>query len=351
MHHNKTKTIVTVGNGVAAWCLHFYLRGTGAKVISISADDFFSPCSSTSTAINCLRGTERGNSPLGDCIIDSMDEFESFYDVHKPDGVSEGHEYQILEESSISKWERRYPKFFPIFDHEFLKKYIKNKTLYFKVKAYFFDIRKFESWIKEKARPSRVISDLVIDIDRRENKYIVKTKSEAIEADSVVLCTNHLTSLLTKNISAEFRYYLDHSKAVAGGYLEFREASASGFIFDESFVLAIEKYHFIYRKEEDVIQIGSSSKNKSAIEAPLLSELHEIYEHVKDHVTFKLPLKEEFTAKSGVRHKGYLRRPFWGLIDDHQLYTICGLYKNAWSFSFKAAKDVAFKIASQEHHQ
>lgn len=351
MGHNKTKTIVTIGNGVAAWCLHYYLKDSGVDVINISADNFFRPCSQNSTAINCLRGTTRGNSPLGDCIIDSMDEFESFFQTFNPGGVYEGHEYQILENTTIPKWERRYPEFFQISDNQFLSTRIQKKNLYHSVKAYFFDIQKFESWMKKNSKPSRIINDIVVDINKKEGKYFVKTRNEIFCADQVVLCTNHMTNLLAKNLKDEFKYYLDHSKPVTGGYLELDDADKLGFEYEKSFVLAIEKYHFIYRKEENRIQIGSSSKNKTALELPLKEQLDMIYNHIKEHVIFELPARELFSEKTGVRFKGYLRRPYWGKIDDDGLYAICGLYKNAWSFSFLAAKELVSKIASQEHLQ
>ena len=347
MSKNKTKTIVTVGNGVAAWTLHFYLRNTGLNVTNISSNDFFTPCSKNSTAINCLRGTTPGNSPLGDTIIASMEEFEKFNHEFKPDGVTEGIEFQILEDATIEKWERRYPKFLPIENNKFLKTLINKKTLYHEVPAYFIDVTKFETWLKNNSFVNNSINDLVINIEKRIDKYIVFTRNQEVEADIVILCTGHLTHLLGNNIGEDFKYYIDHSKQVTGGYLELNSASTLGFSFDKSFVLAIEQYHFIYRKNQDCIQIGSSSKNKDALELPLDKMLREIYEHIDTHTQFELPEYSKFEAKTGIRHKGYLRRPYWGPVDNQNFMAICGLYKNAFSFSFKAAKDLVSLIESQ----
>lgn len=344
MGQNKTKTIVTVGNGVASWCLHFYLKNTGLNIINVASDDFFKPCSHSSTAINCLRGTTPGNSPLGDEIIASMEEFEDFYNKHKMDGVSLGHEYQILETKTIEKWERRYPEFFEIKDHEFLSSVIDSKNLYHKVPAYFIDIPNFEKWLKDNSGDVEYKNDLVLKIERIQNAYEVHTRSGVINADAIVLCTSHLSNLLTSNTTSDFKYYFDHSKKVTGGYLELKNAKSRGFTFEASFVLAIEKYHFIYRKDEDIIQIGSSSKNKDALELPLVSELRSIYGHVNHYTKFDIPDFTKFEMTTGIRHKGYLRRPFWGSTDGEKLFAICGLYKNAFSFAFKAAKDISKAI-------
>lgn len=347
MQENKTKTIVTVGNGIAIWCLHYYLRNSGLKVINISADDFFTPCSHSSTAINCLRGTTPGNSPLGDTIISSMEEFYTFLRAEKPQGINTGHEYQILEAQTIPKWERRYPDFYNVKDSELLSPLIRDKNLFHKVPAHFIDVVKLEKWLKDKGPEVQAIRDLVLGIENKDQGYIVKTRNDNIYADQVVLGTGHSTQLLLDDTSEKFRYYIDHSKPVTGGYLELNGAKELGFYFEESFVLAIEKYHFIYRKEENLIQIGSSSRNNDALELPLVDMLKEIYEYIDKYTKFDLPAFSDFEFKTGIRHKGHLRRPFWGSIDDKGLYAICGLYKNAFSFSFEAASDISSQISSR----
>lgn len=347
LEQNKTKTIVTVGDGVAAWCLHYSLRNSGVKLINISAPAYFKACSRSSTAINCLRGTTPGNSPLGDTIIDSMEEFLKFNESEKPQGVFEGFEYQILEDKTIHKWERRYPEFHNVAENDFLTSLIKSKNLYHKVPAHFINVSEFEKWMKSKVQGVNYIEGFVDNIEQEGSGYLVSTNSQSIQADKVVLCTGSLTHLLSHNINENFKYFIDHSKPVTGGYLELRNASNLNFSWDESFVLAIEKYHFIYRKEEDAIQIGSTSKNNDALELPLNKMLEEIYKHIDTYTNFELPPFESFEMVTGVRHKGHLRRPFWGQVDDFELYAICGLYKNAFSFSFKAARDIGSALQGQ----
>jgi hypothetical protein len=156
-----------------------------------------------------------------------------------------------------------------------------------------------------------------------------------------VICTNHLTDMLMgETLTEKFRYYIEHCKPVSGSFLELKEASKYGIKFDRSFSFAIELNHFIYRHEEDLLQIGASSINRDTTELPRTKELEEIYQVFTEETHFKIPGFSDFTQRSGIRHKGYRREPFWGKIDDAGLYAICGLYKNAFSFSFLAALEL-----------
>ena len=108
---NRNDQIVIVGNGVMAKVLTFYLNRSGFKNITRIAEDTDIPmCSTRTTAINCLRGTQRGLSPLGDLIVDSFDQFEKFYHKFAPEGVSSSYEIQSWPKGSVDhdKWLRRF---------------------------------------------------------------------------------------------------------------------------------------------------------------------------------------------------------------------------------------------------
>jgi hypothetical protein len=343
----KIKTIVTIGDGIAAWCLHHKLKdAVDVEVINISANNFFTPCSHNSTSINCLRGTRPGVSKLGDRIIESMDYFEDFYQNEVPGGVAKGFEYQILEDSTLEKWVRRYPEFSKVEEDVFLEPLIQEKSLFFKCPAYFINPEELKRWLHLNANNIVFKNAFVQGISQKGSRYEVLLPSEVLKADKVVLCTNHLTPLLSNNISKEFEFYLNHSKPVSGSYLELNNASDFGFNFDESFNLAIEKYHFIYRQSENKVQIGSSSKNRDTVEIPDTAKLIEIYEFIDRYTKFKLPTFSDFQQKSGIRFKGYYRLPFWGKIDDRNLFAVCGLYKNAFTYSFQMAQELRDELIS-----
>lgn len=341
LRRNKIKTIVTIGDGVAAWCLHRELgKVSDINLINISANEFFTPCSLRTTSINCLRGTEPNVSKLGDIIRESWFTFLEELNKDNLKGVDKGTEYQILEEETISKWERRYSDFSNVKDHSFLFEKIKDKNLFHAEEAYFVDPKILKEDLEKEVKITK-INNLVTQIIKKNKGYEVRMHGGELYADAIFLCTNHMTPLLIKHTTDHFKKYLAHSKPVSGSYLELEKASEYGFRFDHAFNLAIEKYHFIYRKEEDRIQIGSTSENMSSRETPFEKKLIEIYEHIDNFTKFDLPEFNHFEQYLGIRYKGYKRLPFWGKVDHEEMYAVCGLYKNAFTFSFLAAKELA----------
>lgn len=348
MSENKIKTIVTIGDGIAAWCLHYYLKDEeNIKIINVSAPDFFPSCSRSTTSINCLRGAKPGVSRLGETIRAAMVEFEKFNQLHSPQGVVSGTEFQILDQKTFQVWARRYPEFFEVKNEPFIDDKIKNLSIYYPVDAYYIAPEKLENWLKnpvENVEYKKSLIQKITKVSREDKSFYYDVYSQnfgVIKADEVVICTNHLTELLMgETLTEKFRYYIEHCKPVSGSFLELKNASKYGIKFDRSFSFALELNHFIYRHEEDLLQIGASSINRDTTELPRSKELHEIYQVFLDETHFKLPEFSKFTHRSGIRHKGYRREPFWGKIDNAGLYVICGLYKNAFSFSFLAALEL-----------
>src|SRR5690606_27946804 len=117
----KKKRIVVIGDGIAAWCTLFSLkkeifeRGILDKIeiIQIAENDFAPPCTLASTAINCLRGTKKGLSELGDLIYDSYEYFKELHERFEFKGIEKGVERQLWRKNSTSKekWEKRYADF------------------------------------------------------------------------------------------------------------------------------------------------------------------------------------------------------------------------------------------------
>jgi hypothetical protein len=354
LSENKTKTIVTIGDGIAAWCLHYYLKDEkNIQIINVSAPDFFPACSRSTTSINCLRGAKPGVSKLGETIRAAMFEFEKFNQLHAPDGVTPGTEFQILDQKTYQVWARRYPEFFEVKNEKFIADKIKNLSIYYPVEAYYIAPNKLEKWLKKDVTNVDYKKSLVQKVSKvlgEESSFhydITTLDFGVIKADEVVICTNHQASMLMgETLTDKFRYYIDHCKPVSGSFLELENASKYGIKFDRSFSFAIELNHFIYRHEEDLLQIGASSINRDITEMPRTKELQEIYQVFKDETYFDLPDFSKFTQRSGIRHKGYRREPFWGKVDNAGLYVICGLYKNAFSFGFLAGSELKQQLNS-----
>jgi hypothetical protein len=346
MMSSSIKNIVTIGDGIAAWCLHDeLLKLPNVKITNISSSDLFNPCSLSTTSLNCLRGTRRGLTDLGDKVIDSYEVFEEFYKTENPSGVYEGIEYQLWREDQHEKWMRRYSDYLRTEDNPFLQDKLISKFNYQKNDAYFIEPIKLKQWFRSRHSEVNYVSGFVTSINKVNEQYTLTSSLGSNEKfDKVVLCTNHATHLLGRGYSEKFDYYLSHCKPVAGTYLEIP--------LPESFVgsnynIAIGSHHFIVRSDSKRLQVGSTSDNKVDIDLPNNKDILNLYNNLQRCFTFELPDFDSFKKYVGIRHKGFERNPFWGKISGNEsIYSVCGLYKNAFSFSFLAAKELSAIIKS-----
>lgn len=351
MSQSTLKNIVTIGDGIAAWCLHEeLLKLPNVHITNISSSTLFSPCSLSSTSLNCLRGTRRGLTSLGDLIVDSYELFEQFNTKFEPSGVYKGVEYQLWRQEQHEKWMRRYSNFSKTQDNPFLQDKLISKFNYQENLAYFIDPNSLKSWYWNRHQQISKISAFVSNIQKVKDKFLITAdKDIALEFDSVILCTNQATHLLGRGFSEQFDYYLSHSKPVAGTYLEKKINSNE---FTGNYNIAIGKQHLIVRSDSGRLQVGSTVDNNMSIDIPNKKDILNLYNNLQRCLSFELPSFDEFEMKVGIRHKGFERKPFWGKISNSDnIYSICGLYKNAFSFSYKAAQDIGslLKASSPGH--
>lgn len=338
-----TKTIVIVGNGVAAWRVNAELekKFIEAKIIRIGSEAFSPKCSFRTTSINCLRGVQRGISPLGDLMYDSHFEFEHFFKEESPTGVNVGYEWQLWSEAggNSDKWERRFSDWDELSEVEGIKLSLPMKAV--KSKAYLIDPYEYYQWHNSKLKKTEHLDDHVIEVNKIEDKFEVKTQnSKIIIADKLILCAGYMAQDFNFLVDDEkIRDYLNRSKPVRGTYLEV------DFDYGEkSFSLAIESKHLIYRASDKKLLIGSTSENNNSCQIPMEREAFAIYDFVDSHLKdFNLPPKEKWRVKHGIRFKGAKRTPWWGQISEN-CYGVFGLYKNAFSFSIIAGKNVATRV-------
>jgi hypothetical protein len=339
---SSIKNIVTIGDGIAAWCLHEeLLKLPNVKITNISSSDLFKPCSLNTTSLNCLRGTRRGLTELGDKVIDSYEVFEEFFNTHKPAGVFKGIEYQLWREDQHDKWMRRYPEFFKTEDNTFLQDKLISKFNYQQNEAYFIDPKTLKDWYRKRHSKVECLNGFVTSINYVEGGgYTVESNLNFNDVfDKVILCTNHATHLLARGLSEEFDYYLTHSKPVAGTYLEMPLPEGQ---YTDNLNIAIGAHHFIVRADSKRLQIGSTSDNKMDIDLPNNKDILNLYNSLQKCFTFELPPFEDFKKHTGIRHKGFERKPYWGRVTpNEEIYSVCGLYKNAFSFAYLAAKELS----------
>ncbi len=324
------KKVLVIGDGVMAWNTLFALQNCSYDVFQYYHNEAFPACSDASTAINCLRGTTKGISPLGDLIVDSYHCFEAFLKKHDPQGIAKGHEYQIFDQEQ--KWKGRYPDFEPVHQSE-IAPYVSSMKYFHKNEAYFFDLKKLREWFslklnnttKKQVIVSQVLGDGRVITSDGEEKF-----------DYVIVCSNYNTSIV-KGLNSEVDYYIDHCKPVAGSYLELKGYSSN--YFSQSTNLAFEKYHLIFRKEEKILQIGATTDNRTSHHLPNEKALVEIYDFIKKQARIELPAFSEFSYRVGVRLKGYKRMPYCDFITPH-VYLATGLYKNGYLLPFKIGQDI-----------
>jgi len=337
------QTFIIIGNGVAAWRVNAELerKFVDAKSLRVASETFAPACSFRSTAINCLRGTQRGISALGDLIVDSHEEFCAFMNKENPDGVLKTHEYQVWDpdsQESSTKWERRFgahEEFDSIEGLALGKTYRGVKS-----EAYLIDPYQFYQWHIGQFNNTEEIDDHVIEVTKYAGRHrIITQKGREVFADKIFLCAGHSSPVFSSLISdAKCLNYLSRSKPVKGAYL-YKAAVGS----ELNFSLALEGKHLIFRNGD--LLIGSTSENDSSITYQDAEQTRSLYDYVSKHLSDPgfLPKFDEMEIKVGVRHKGPKRTPFWGECAEN-IYGVFGLYKNGFSFSFKAAKDLVATI-------
>jgi hypothetical protein len=329
---NISMKIAIIGNGIAAWCINKYLRNTSDDLlIHRFGDDSMMPtCSFRTTSINCMRGTKKGISALGDLMVDSMHEFMRFNQHEKSNGIYETFEYQLWDKED-DKFTQRFESYKEILEVDEIK--LQRKMLSYKSKAFLIDPYLFYQGLNLEPVKANFVSSLVF----KNNLYHLEANGFKEQYDKIILCCglhNNLFIDLFQNEDA--KDFVKRTKPVKGDYLylqtQHNYASKS---------LAIKNHHLIFRPNE--ILIGSTSFNEDATYKIKTKELKKVYDDIINSVRIELPAFNKFQAICGIRAKGRKRMPYWDEVGPN-LYMIGGLYKNAFSFSFLAAKDLSHKI-------
>lgn len=339
---------IIIGNGVSSKVLVNYLNKIGLKDIVVIASDRFAPqCSLRSTSVNCLRGTTKGISQLGDLIVDSFKEFESFYNENKPYGVEKGYEYRCWFEKTPEhdKWLKRFKKYsLKSSLNPFYKSFPQDMSVN-QEDAYMITPELFFNYFDNK-NICKYENDIVTEVQNSSNKIIIKTqKQKQYECQKLFICTGYMSKVFMDLLVDEtIKNKLNSSKPVTGTYLKFNQGDfdEDEVNFNESFSIAYQKSNFIYRKLSKDILIGSTSTNNELNffnnNEQIKLQFDEMSAFFKDVITFPSINKAQFLT--GIRHKGKKRLPFWGKINQN-IYATWGLYKNGYTFSFLAAKELA----------
>jgi len=339
------RSLVIIGNGVAANVLGFYLRhnGTtqGARIIQISHDRVYRPCSQSTTSHICLRNARRGVSPLGDLLVEAFAAFRAFVKLHAPKGVYACDHFHLwrCHSDRAAGFFKRYEgvcfsgdKIDP-FSGRFACLHEMATT-----PAFVVDPVRYMDFLADHTRYDDVIDEGVVAVT---NSAVRLASNRDVFFDCLFLCTGQFTHAFAD--SFQDATHLNRSKPVAGTYLEFDLADFRKTEFRDparAFCLDVEEVNVVYRPESQKVLLGATSTNDS-VSYDHDARIFEMYDKVQTYLagTLTLPPRDRARRVTGVRHKGHRRMPFWGEVAP-RVYAVYGLYKNAFMTANLAAKEL-----------
>lgn len=342
------KHIVIIGHGLAARCVIFNLNQLGFNNITVISSNAYAPqCSTRTTAINCLRGTKPGKSPLGDLILKTFADFEKFNNKFAPEGIYKTLETHCtpLDTPKLEAWNRRYNEYGKKNHFQYFSKMLSDEYYFIDNEAYIFSPEIFYSWMKTQSEYD-IIEGVVTSVF---DKTVTLKTGENIQFDELVVCTSYMTKDFSKLVADEkLRHQLMHSKPVPGSYLKF---NINLFNKDEldltrTYCFRIDEIHLIVRHDSQDVLIGATSTNNSMDDTGDIKGMQDQMDRLKKYLAgvVTLPDLSQGELITGIRHKGQQRTPYWGKINDN-IYAVWGLYKNAFTFAFTAGEEISKKIA------
>lgn len=314
-HISEEFDLIIVGYGIAARCLLQEMakdaKFHNKNILVLHHEDFFKPCSLNTTSVVCLSDIQKGISPLGDMIVDSFELASSYYRGLASDVVECAKQFSLKKDEKENIIKKEYEAFF-----------IHPEKLLLEMEGDYKNLLKL-TFLKQ------FVSDLVED----NASTLVTTNEGDFRTRDVVVAAGAWSNFLQKDIQNDD---LNRSKFVSGSYLIFEDVDYG----QESFSYSYGHFNIIYKSYSQELLIGGTTV-KENIEAPSVTELLEQYTTFQTLLDGEilLPPFECAKIKTGIRHKGRKRMPYFGEVRKG-LYLMSGLYKNGFSFPFLGAKKI-----------
>ncbi|WP_127716213.1 FAD-dependent oxidoreductase [Halobacteriovorax sp. HLS] len=326
--------ILVLGNGICAQSILFEMSNNSKfdldslKVAQISQNSVLAPCSDNTTSVVSLNGTTKGNSDLGDMIVESFHYTKEYQSKLK--GFYPGDHYFLLpsDEHKKKKFIRRHESFYDIevcglqlqgaTEENFV---VNNKELseFLDQEINKCDIRKIES----------VITDIA------SNKIVTCLNGKKYKANIIISALGAYSNHFFKNFT---NAHLSYSKTIAGDYITFERVNLG----KKSFVVSSGHHNMVYRHFNQTVLIGGTTLDTQWDSVDFV-EIKEQYDFYKDLFKEKIPSFDKAIIRNGKRHKGRKRMPYCDEIIDG-VYSMHGVYKNGYTFSFFLAKKLIDKI-------
>jgi hypothetical protein len=328
--YNGNFDVLVLGGGICAQSILFEMCKDDnfnldtLKVAQISRNDSFIPCTQNTTSVVSLSGTSKGISELGDLIVDSFHYTSLYVKEHGLSSFKEGDHYFVFPDDPNKK-------------DNFVKRYGNPKQT--EVSGSNLNCSRSENFVVDSTLLIKEMNEEISNNNIEQiNKVItdIKSNGEVIcldgskyKAKKVICCLGAYSNDFLSHFDLD---QLDYSKKVPGDFLSFKDCDFG----PKSFVVSYGHHNLVYRAHLKTILIGGTTlKNEiDAVEYPAIMDQYEYYKSIFPKT---LPEFSKAIIGSGMRHKGRKRRPYCGPISSN-VYSIHGVYKNGYTFSFYLAR-------------
>jgi hypothetical protein len=330
--YNGIFDILVLGNGICAQSILFEMIKDNKfdldnlSVGQISDNNSFLACSENTTSVVSLNGTTRGMSDLGDLIIDSYDYTVEYIKKNSLKSFKKGEHYFLPspKKEKLGNFVRRFGEPEEIY---FLKEAMLGKTS----ENYLVDPDILKNELEAHISKSIIkkINSLIISVD---NNIVTCLDGSMYKARIIISCLGAYTKEIFPHVD------VDKTKKVPGDYLVFENCQLS----NENFVLSCGHHNLVYRHFSKTVLIGGTSLHSQWDSVDYI-EIKDQYDFYRGILKEKLPEFSKGKIRSGMRHKGVRRRPFAGELFKNT-YSLHGVYKNGYTFSFYLGRKILNQI-------
>lgn len=347
--------LAIIGNGISAQTFLWQMSRAFSEnpgplsLAHIYADHLLPPCTQNSCATVSLNGISPGVSPLGEEMREAYFLFLEFYQKFRPAGVEEVERAVICTHPEFEKkLTRRYKKLEEVSSPYFHQKYKGVQYPSFLINA-----GQLSSWLTDQVHLNSKGSftktdflDFAKDVQHDGNHYsITLTNNGTLKAKKVIFFTGAYAKILGSFFTELNQHMSEKGHVVRPG--SFLEKNVD--LNLPSFYLSIDDSHLLYRSNawEKKLIIGNSS-GEGAYAMADYHALSKLISKLSAIMTFPLGHLDEYSVATGLRHKGPRRQLMAKALDSNQsIFYINGLYKNGFTFSFLAAKNIVKILIGQ----
>lgn len=321
--------ILILGNGICAQSILLELKNSPEfdldtfKVGQIFCEEVAPSCTLNTTSVVGLNGTSRGINDLGDLIIDSFhftkdlvlkNKFKSFYP---------GTHYFLQSEDLKNK-------------EKFIRRHGEAEII--NVLGKNFNGVQDENYVVDSKELFQELEDIISNLNIKrivmpitsvsEDRVVTLLDKSSLKAKVVISCLGAYSNHFLRNLEND---HISFSKIVPGDFLEFLNVDLGV----KSFVVSSGHHNLVYRGNSKTILIGGTTlKNEwDSIDHVKINEQYDYYQSLFGEF---LPELSKGRIGSGLRHKGRRRRPFCQELKN-SIYSMHGVYKNGYTFSFYLA--------------